>query len=94
MRLSFVTGFLFCFFSLLAKAQPLTIKKQVIDLVDSLYSLGLVQTPISKQLRLGTDTSFNNQWVGSPHYKAALVAANEFWPVSYTHLTLPTTSRV
>lgn len=68
-----------CFFSLFSQAQSSSIKRQVVEIVDSLYSLGLIQTPISKQLKFGMDTTLENQWEGSPHYKAALVAAREFW---------------
>lgn len=79
MRLFFLIVIICCFYLLPATTQPLSIKKQVIDLVDSLYTLGLIQSPISKQLRYGMDTTQADQWVGSPHYKAALIAAREFW---------------
>ena len=59
--------------------QPVSIQKQTIRLIDSLHSLGLIQTPVSIQLRLGRDTLQSQSWEGSPHFQAALVAAREFW---------------
>jgi hypothetical protein len=79
MRLLLSISILCSFFTLSANAQPLSIKREVVEVVDSLYTLGLIQTPLSKQLKFGLDTTQENQWVGSPHYKAALVAASEFW---------------
>lgn len=79
MRLRFLLLLGFFTITVSGYVQPLSIKKQAILLIDSLHSLGLIQTPVSKQLRLGSDTLPSESWAGSPHYQAAVIAAREFW---------------
>lgn len=79
MRLRFLLLLGFFTITVSGYVQPLSIKKQTILLIDSLHSLGLIQTPVSKQLRLGSDTLPSQSWAGSPHYQAAVIAAREFW---------------
>lgn len=79
MRLRFLLLIFFCIYTLSGYVQPISIKQQTIVLIDSLHSLGLIQTPVSKQLRFGMDTLQGEMWEGSLHYQAVLIAAKEFW---------------